>query len=524
MVAIAVLDPGAEVSLAQLNRFGLDTGELSMQWLPEAIVYADKVPKGPTGKVQRVKLAAMLGMPKLSAADAGAAFSFVDGVLTRLAPPATTDAGDGNAADMCAVEAAVGSLLGVDVSGLGAKPLQLDSFTAARLAGSLNKRFGCGVPPKALLRGVAMAAILNLVQTTEAVAAAAYDWEAEAAVPPELAAGMGGVPFGPAVPLGEADALLLTGATGFLGTHLLASLLAADKGPAVVCVVRAASDAAAAGRVSAALRARGVWSDAARSPKLRCLAGDVTLPGFGLSDGVVAASLASVRLVIHNAAAVNHATAYAGLKEANVGSLVRAIRLAHGLEAANRKPVHVAFVSTAGVCGRRACHDAPAPPRIEMAAVDGANGYVQGKWVAERLIENANAAARSAGAPARYSIFRPGAISGHSVTGDCNIGDSLNRYLVGFRLLGLAPPLPDMRVRVDMSPVDWVAGAIGGIATQEAGGAAPRERCETPCFTLDNGASLPYEDLLTELDVPVAPSYEAWLAELQADMGRYGEI
>ena len=110
------------------------------------------------------------------------------------------------------------------------------------------------------------------------------------------------------------------------------------------------------------------------------------------------------------------------------------------------------------------------------------------------------------------------------MTGDCNIGDSLNRYLVGFRLLGLAPPLPDMRVRVDMSPVDWVAGAIGGIATQEAGGAAPRERCETPCFTLDNGASLPYEDLLTELDVPVAPSYEAWLAELQADMGRYGEI
>ena len=38
-------------------------GKLAATWLPSIIVYCDAVPKGPTGKVQRIKLSSMLGLP-----------------------------------------------------------------------------------------------------------------------------------------------------------------------------------------------------------------------------------------------------------------------------------------------------------------------------------------------------------------------------------------------------------------------------------------------------------------------------
>ncbi len=64
-VAIAVVcKPGIPtVSLKQLNAFAVKSGKLAAAWLPSIIVYCDAVPKGPTGKVQRIKLSSMLGLP-----------------------------------------------------------------------------------------------------------------------------------------------------------------------------------------------------------------------------------------------------------------------------------------------------------------------------------------------------------------------------------------------------------------------------------------------------------------------------
>ncbi|MEO1478201.1 MAG: AMP-binding protein [Bacteroidota bacterium] len=586
MAVIVVLDAGAKVSLAQLNRFGLDSGELGLQWLPEVIVYSDKVPKGPTGKVQRVKLSSMLGMPKLTTADAGSAFTYTQGKLERVVEEESAS-GAGQAADLPTVEAAVGVILGLDVSGMGDKELLLDSFTATRLATLLNKRFPCDVKPKNLLKGVTIPSILEQVLTTESAAPRAYesldlptveaavgsilgldvsgmgdkellidsftatrlatllnerfpcgvqpksllkgvtlprihelvlttesaapttiDFEKEAEVPESLAAGItAAVKAGP---MTAEDAVLLTGATGFLGAHMLGVLLRTTSYP-VVCVVRASDDEKAAQRVEAALRKQEVWNDSFAA-RVRCFAGDMLSPNFGLDDAKVA-SLSNVRLLIQNAAAVNHATLFPDLKDSNVGSLVRAIALAHTIEASGAA-VHVAYVSTGGVCGRIENPDAPSPPRIPLEKVGGANGYVQTKWVSERMVENANELAFKAGAPARYSIFRPGAITGHSETGACNLGDSINRYVIGFTLLGCAPPLPP-DVHVDMSPVDWQAEAHVGLALQDVGLGGGVEGA-TPCYTLDNGNSLTYGELVKVLDLPVAETYADWLAKLQA--------
>merc|ERR1719203_854042 len=110
------------------------------------------------------------------------------------------------------------------------------------------------------------------------------------------------------------------------------------------------------------------------------------------------------------------------------------------------------------------------------------------------MLENANEIVAKAGGRSRFSIFRPGAISGHSDTGICNLGDSLNRYVIGFSLLGSAPPLKDM--------------AVQDAADQTVSG--------TPTYTLDNGLSLPYSKLVDLLRLPVAATYDDWLKRLQA--------
>ena len=85
VAVVVVVKKGASVSLKQLNKFGLQSGQLAAQWLPFAIVYSDTVPKGPTGKVQRTKLASMLGLPGFSGADRPASFRYIPGApLERL--------------------------------------------------------------------------------------------------------------------------------------------------------------------------------------------------------------------------------------------------------------------------------------------------------------------------------------------------------------------------------------------------------------------------------------------------------
>jgi thioester reductase-like protein len=79
-----------------------------------------------------------------------------------------------------------------------------------------------------------------------------------------------------------------------------------------------------------------------------------------------------------------------------------------------------------GVCGRVAFPDAQAPERLPIDKLGSATGYVQSKWVAERLLEHAFALR-----PQSCGIYRPGAVTGDSTSGACNLGDTVNRLLVG---------------------------------------------------------------------------------------------
>jgi thioester reductase-like protein len=248
--------------------------------------------------------------------------------------------------------------------------------------------------------------------------------------------------------------VLLTGATGFLGRFLLAELLKQTQAD-IHCLVRAPTAEEGYRRITEALREHGLW-DPSIAGRIIALPGDLALPRLGLSEERFQQLARTVDAVYHNGAAVNFVSPYHTLKPANVGGTQEVIRLA---SLGRRKPIH--FVSTSGTLSSdhstgdetifREDHET-LPEHLH-------SGYSQSKWVAEQLIK----LARDRGLP--VTLYRPGSIAGHSQSGASNTTDFLFRAVKTWVDLKIAPDTEDSR---DVTPVDYVAGALVHLSLREA--------------------------------------------------------
>ena len=247
--------------------------------------------------------------------------------------------------------------------------------------------------------------------------------------------------------LATINAVLLTGAAGFIGAFALAELLrksAAD----IHCLVRAKDDAAAAERVHKSLMHYGLWREAFQQ-RIIGLAGDLLQPRLGLTAERFDALADEIDVIVHNGGATNEFDPYSRLSAINVGGAKEILRLVAG----GRRVTPVHFVSTASVVARRGAN----PPvikedtRLTIAEVEE-TGYVQSKWVAEELMH----AAAARGLP--VTIHRPGRVSGHSVTGIGSTNIGFWHFVRSMLLLQAAPELRSDRLT--LAPVDYVAQAL----------------------------------------------------------------
>lgn len=253
----------------------------------------------------------------------------------------------------------------------------------------------------------------------------------------------------------EADAdpdgpVLLTGATGFVGAHVLAELLAG--GRRVVCLLRGGEDRRAA--VVDRLRATAGW-DPAREPLLTCVDGDITRPRLGLDGPAYDALAGQVAWVIHGAAAVNHVYPYAGLAAVNTDSAAGIVEFA-----ATTRRKALTYLSTSAVFA----HPAHAPgaeiPAAPVTALPPeSDGYGRSKALAEHHFRQAGALGLSA------VVLRIPNVFGERATRRINAGDALwswtkailttGRYPRSFDLTGdeLFQALPgDVVARVVTGP------------------------------------------------------------------------
>ena len=259
--------------------------------------------------------------------------------------------------------------------------------------------------------------------------------------------------------------VVLTGATGFLGTQLARELSA--QGKTILAVVRPQGNMGARQRLERLWHEHPELVDSLASGRIVPLVGQITEPRFGLSEEDAQLVLSCADAVIHAAADVNINQTIDALRQSNVEATRNALEIARAI--CSRRPLQrFAFVSTAYVAGKRE------GTILEDELIDcGFNSlYEQTKFEAEQLV-------RDAACDLPISIFRPAQIVGHSQTGWITAFNTvyypLKMYLLGkLRVLPISP-----EQRLNIVPVDYVTRTI--IAALDAPDAAGRTfHCTLP--------------------------------------------
>ncbi|THC88618.1 hypothetical protein EYZ11_011935 [Aspergillus tanneri] len=197
----------------------------------------------------------------------------------------------------------------------------------------------------------------------ESVGVETIDWEGETAVP-FVAIPTPVEPY--TAPRNQPKVVVLTGATGFLGRHLLKRLENDPNITEIHCV---------------AVRDKPVMS----SPKVSVHHGDLSDPMLGLSKPEFEDLSFTADVIIHLGAVRSFWDNYHVLRQTNVQPVRELVKLAAG----RRVPIH--FISSSGVLPTTAYAPIGASVAQNQPATDGSNGYVASKWAGERILEQANA-------------------------------------------------------------------------------------------------------------------------------------
>jgi thioester reductase-like protein len=240
--------------------------------------------------------------------------------------------------------------------------------------------------------------------------------------------------------------VFLTGATGFLGMEVLARLL--ERGDReIVCLVRAADNAAAGERLDGVLRT--LWEDPTPYRGLaRAVAGDVTRPGLGIDAAQRAALGEEIGAVLHCAASITFDLPLEEARLINVEGTREVIGFAREARTRGRLERFV-HVSTAFVGG---LHPGEFGEEDHDTGQGFRNTYEQTKWEAEQILATAEDLA-----PA---IARPSIVMGDAATGWTPAFNVLYWPLRAFSrgLFDKVPARPEGRV--DVVTVDYVARAL----------------------------------------------------------------
>lgn len=169
--------------------------------------------------------------------------------------------------------------------------------------------------------------------------------------------------------------ILMTGATGFLGKHILNSLAADERVARIHCV---------------AVRDKPTRA-APSGPKVVVHPGEMSAPCFGMSEAEFNELAEQADIIVHSGANRSFFDYFQLLKGSNYTSTRSIVRLA----ASRKIPVH--FISSGGVLNLDAdgqgnndaiTHAATSvegqPPK------DGSEGYVSSKWASEKHLEKAS--------------------------------------------------------------------------------------------------------------------------------------
>ena len=300
--------------------------------------------------------------------------------------------------------------------------------------------------------------------------------------------------------------VVLTGASGFLGIHLLSHLLESNDVDHVYCLGRRRFGETFQDRILAASKRNALKVDLA-STKLTLVDADMTQDRFGLAAHDYSRLADDAASVMHCAAVVNMNLEYASLRGSNVESTRRVIEFA---STGRRKDIqHISSMAIFDCLpALNAVDESTDLDRVGVLR----GGYAQSKWVAEKMLFNARAMGLE------VSVYRCPRVWGNLHSGYMPPNDLIWRLVAGCVDVGHAP---DIDIRLDVTPACFIANAIVALAYSDG---TSRNRC----FNLVNPNSLNLSEIFRLLGDMGAPldkvEYGVWFGSVRADQvqGRSG--
>ena len=253
----------------------------------------------------------------------------------------------------------------------------------------------------------------------------------------------------------DPKAILLTGATGFVGAHLLAELLVTTRAE-LYCLVRQRSRISPQQRLNEILNRYQITLSAEQYARVHLIPGDVAEHDFSLSPEHFRELSQRIDIIYHSASAVNFIQPYSYMKRDNVQGLREIIRFA-----AYRRTKPLMLMSTISVyswghlhTGKRVMLESDDIDQ-NLPAVITDIGYVRSKWVMEKIAD----LAASQGLP--LMTFRLGYATFHSRTGVSASYQWWGRLVKTCITSGTLPVLQDLRE--GLTTVDYMTQSIAHI-------------------------------------------------------------
>ena len=239
-------------------------------------------------------------------------------------------------------------------------------------------------------------------------------------------------------PVQSVRSVLLTGATGFLGAHLLNELLLSGFAP-VYCLVRGGQE-----RLSKRLEYYfgQEWLNW-NANQIKVLEGDLVQSDLGLSKSSLTGLKGRVEYVINAAADVRHFAECGALDAVNISGVANTMSLTADIGA------QFIQISTISLNTEQSIFS-----EFERAsATDEENIYIRSKRLAEELVFANEQPTK---------IFRVGLLTGRSTDGKFQINSAQNSFYLLLRSLFKLGYLPESaaNMQVCLTPVDLCAKAI----------------------------------------------------------------
>nr|ALQ32772.1 putative polyketide synthase [Fusarium babinda] len=312
-------------------------------------------------------------------------------------------------------------------------------------------------------------------------------------------------PTGPTLGKNE-NVVLVTGASGGLGSHLVYALAQLEEVRTVVCLNRKNREDPET-RQYKAMRDKGIRFPEHLKSKLRIFQADTSKPKLGLADGEYVDMVRDVTHVVHNAWPMSAKRPLSGF-ESQFQVFRNLLDLGH--ECASARPEDFKFsfqmVSSIGVVGQWGLAAGQTGKIVvpeQRTTIDSllGNGYAEAKWGCERMLDETLHKY-----PNRFRpmVVRLGQIAGSKTSGYWNPMEHFGFLIKSSQTLNA---LPDVDGNLNWTPVNDIADTLTDLVLSD--------NIPYPVYHIDNPVGQQWRDVNTILSdtlrIPNLVPFKTWL-------------